>query len=46
MTSEQDVEYKEAIHEYASFLYDLYLDSVNADTIEGGQNNANQSSSS
>lgn len=46
MASDQDVDYKEAIYEYASFLYDLYLDSANADIIEDGQNNANQSNNS
>ena len=46
MAINRDTDYEEAIYEYASFLYDLYLDSINADTIESGQNNADQFSSS
>jgi len=33
---------KEAIYEYASFLYDLYMDSIDDGIIDGGQNNAQQ----
>ena len=33
---------KEAVYEYASFFYDLYMDSGDDGIIESGQNNATQ----
>lgn len=40
MPSKQSEEMEEAVYEYASFLYDLYVDSLDDDIIESGQNNA------
>lgn len=42
MTNEEDKTMQEAIYEYASFLYDLYIDSAQNDIIIDGQNNAAQ----
>ena len=42
MTNEEDKTIQEAIYEYASFLYDLYMDSTQNDIIIDGQNNAAQ----
>lgn len=46
MPNSQSEEMKEAVYEYASFLYDLYMDSLNDDIIDSGQNNAIQNSTS
>lgn len=42
MPNSQSEEMKEAVYEYASFLYDLYMDSLDDGIIESGQNNATQ----
>lgn len=42
MPNDKNEEMKDAIREYASFLYDLYIDSLGGDIIENGQNNAKQ----
>jgi len=42
MTNEEDMTMQEAIYEYASFLYDLYMDNMQNDIIIDGQNNAMQ----
>ena len=46
MPSSQSDEMKEAVYEYASFLYDLYIDSLGDDIVDSGQNNATQNSTS
>ena len=46
MPSSQSEEMKEAAYEYASFLYDLYIDSIGDGIIDSGQNNAIQNSTS
>lgn len=46
MSNRQSEDVKDAIHEYASFLYDLYIDSLDDGIIEDGQNNAIQDSTS
>lgn len=42
MTNDEDKTMQEAAYEYASFLYDLYIDSTQNDIIIDGQNNATQ----
>ena len=42
MQDSQVDEMKDAVYEYASFLYDLYLDSLSDGIITNGQNNAKQ----
>ena len=42
MPIEENGDIKEAVNEYASFLYDLYMDSLSDDIIDSGQNNAQQ----
>lgn len=42
MPSSQSEEMEEAIYEYASFFYDLYMDSLGGGIIDSGQNNAQQ----
>lgn len=42
MAEDNNDEMKEAIREYASFLYDLYIESLGDDIIISGQNNAKQ----
>lgn len=46
MPISQSEEMKEAVYEYASFLYDLYMDSLDDGIIDSGQNNAIQDSTS
>jgi hypothetical protein len=46
MQGDQKDEMKNAVYEYASFLYDLYIDSLGDDIIVSGQNNANQTQNS
>lgn len=46
MSNDKNEEMKDAICEYASFLYDLYIDSLGDDIIVSGQNNANQTQNS
>lgn len=40
MTGESSSVMSDAVYEYASFLYDLYMDSLDDDIIVSGQNNA------
>ena len=42
MPNDKNEEMKDAIREYAAFLYDLYVDSLGDDIITNGQNNAKQ----
>lgn len=44
MPSSQSEEMKESVYEYASFLYELYMDSLDDGIINSGQNNAKQDS--
>ena len=46
MVDAEDQNMKEAVYEYAAFLYDLYIDASGNDTIIDGQNNAMQDSTS
>jgi hypothetical protein len=46
MPSGQTEEMKDAVYEFASFLYDLYLEKLGNDIIEDGQNNAKQENTS
>lgn len=46
MPSSQSEEMKDAVYEYASFLYDLYIESLDDGIIDSGQNNAKQDSTS
>jgi len=46
MPNNQSEKMQEAVYEYASFLYDLYIDSLDDGIVEDGQNNANQTENS